>query len=124
MNSRERVMSAFAHEEPDRVPCWCDASTEFWDNAKAKLGLDDEGLRLRIRDDFRRVAPKWNPPKDAAGVARGMFGIHRSGVGLGISDTHPLASATLQQVHDYAWPDVAHVDVSHMRQEAMKYQGQ
>jgi len=53
MTSRERVLAAFDHVEPDRVPAWCGASAEFWTKAKRTLGLDDEGLRLRFGDDFR-----------------------------------------------------------------------
>ena len=45
MTSRERVRTAFAHREPDRVPAWCGASTEFWEKSKQALGLNDEGLR-------------------------------------------------------------------------------
>ena len=55
MTSRERVLTAFEHKEPDRVPAWCGASPEFWENAKRSLSLDDEGLRQRFGDDFRRV---------------------------------------------------------------------
>ena len=44
MNSRERVLAVFEHELPDRVPCWCGASVEFWKKAKKELGLDDEGF--------------------------------------------------------------------------------
>ena len=126
--SRQRVLAAFAHQEPDRVPCWCGASTEFWDKAKATLGLDDEGLRLRFRDDFRRVAPKWSPPA-RAGIAAGgagasLFGVHRSGLGCGLPDSHPLAGATLDQVHNYAWPDPAYIKVDHMRAQALAYEGQ
>ena len=50
MTPRERVLAAFALEEPDRVPRWCGASPEFWAGAKAALGLDDEGLRERFGD--------------------------------------------------------------------------
>ena len=31
MNSRERVLAAFAHTEPDRVPRWCGTSPELVD---------------------------------------------------------------------------------------------
>ena len=62
MTSRERVMTAFEHREPDRVPCWCGSSPEFWANAKAALGLDDEGLRRRLGDDFRRVTAAYAGP--------------------------------------------------------------
>jgi hypothetical protein len=34
MASRERVLTAFAHEEPDRVPRWCGASPEFLAKAR------------------------------------------------------------------------------------------
>ena len=50
------------HEEPDRVPVWCGASPEFWENAKTKLQLDDEGLRIRFGDDFRRVFAQYAGP--------------------------------------------------------------
>ena len=52
---KKRVFDAVQLKEPDRVPCWCGSSPEFWDKAKGALGLDDEELRLRFRDDFRRV---------------------------------------------------------------------
>ncbi|MHC4566438.1 MAG: hypothetical protein ACYTE3_11820 [Planctomycetota bacterium] len=61
MTSRERVLVAFEHEEPDRVPCWCGASVEFWDKAKRQLQLDDESLRIRLGDDFRRVFATASP---------------------------------------------------------------
>ena len=51
MTSRERVLTTFAHEQPDRVPMWCGASVEFWDKAKRELQLDDEALCVRFGDD-------------------------------------------------------------------------
>ena len=63
MNSRERVLAVFEHELPDRVPCWIGSSEEFWKKAKTELGLDDEGLRLRFRDDFRRVFAEYAGPE-------------------------------------------------------------
>ena len=35
MTPRERVLTAFAHQEPDQVPRWCGASPEFVEKAKA-----------------------------------------------------------------------------------------
>ena len=55
MNSRERVLTAFAHAEPDRVPRWCGASDEFLARAKRELNLNDEALGVRSGDAFRRV---------------------------------------------------------------------
>ena len=57
MNSRERVLTAFAPEEPDRVPRWGGLSPEFMEKAKQALQCaDDESLRIRFGDDFRRVS--------------------------------------------------------------------
>ena len=124
MNSRDRVLTAFAHDEPDRVPMWCGASVEFWAKAKAELNLGDEALRVRFGDDFRRVFATCagpEPPLSQGATCRTVFGIERRGIGYGQPMSHPLAGATLQQVHDYAWPDPARQDVSGIRAEAERY---
>jgi uroporphyrinogen-III decarboxylase len=37
----------------------------------------------------------------------------------------PLVNAeTVQEIHDYAWPDPAWMDVSHIREEVLQYSGQ
>jgi uroporphyrinogen decarboxylase len=48
MTSKERVMAAFEHCAPDRVPAWCGSSPEFWEKAKQSTGLQDEELRAGI----------------------------------------------------------------------------
>jgi len=117
-------MAAFDHVEPDLVPRWCGASPEFWNNAKAMLGLDDEGLRERFGDDFRRVWPRYVGPEfrlSPGAMYRTPFGVERCGVGFGQPMSHPLANATVTQVHAYAWPDPAWMDVSGIREEAARY---
>jgi len=121
MTSRDRVLAAFDHREPDRVPAWCGASPEFWEKAKRELRLDDEGLRVRFGDDFRRVFAKYAGPEItlAEGVtSQTPFGVGRAGLGYGQPISHPLADATLDEVHEYPWPDPAWMDVSHIRAEA------
>jgi len=118
---RERVLAAFAHQEPDRVPIWCGSSAEFWTKAKAELSLDDEGLRLRFGDDFRRVFARYAGPEvplSPAAVSRTPFGIERAGMGYGQPINHPLADAGLDAVHAYGWPDPAWTDVSTVRAQA------
>ncbi len=125
MNSRERVLSAFAREEPDRVPAWCGASVEFWAKAKRELGLDDEGLRQRFGDDFRRVFACYAGPEiplSPGATSRTPFGVERIGMGYGQPTMHPLADADLRGVHDFAWPDPAWMDVSHIHGEAAAYE--
>lgn len=127
MNSRERVLAAFAHIEPDRVPAWCGASTAFLEKAKQTLGMDDEQLRIRFGDDFRRVFARYaGPPIELPPEATAVtpFGVYRGGIEYGQPLNHPLADATLAQVHDYAWPDPNWMDVSAIRDEALAYNGE
>jgi len=126
MTSRQRVLTAFAHEEPDRVPAWCGASAEFWAKAKRRLALDDEGLRVRLGDDFRRVAARYAGPElvpSPGAESRTIFGIERRGMGYGQPLNHPLADATLTEVHDYPWPDPAWEDISRIRADAEGWGG-
>jgi uroporphyrinogen-III decarboxylase len=126
MTSRERVLAAFNHEEPDRVPTWCGASAEFWAKARRELALDDEGLRVRFGDDFRRVFAKYAGPVfplSQGAVYRTIFGVERHGLGYGQPLGHPLAHATLKQVHAYPWPDPKWLDVSGIKAEALAYGG-
>ncbi|HOW72031.1 MAG TPA: uroporphyrinogen decarboxylase family protein [Phycisphaerae bacterium] len=124
ITSRERVLAAFEHQEPDRVPAWCGSSPEFWVKAKRALGLDDEGLLVRFGDDFRRVWARYDGPAFplAPGAShRTVFGSNRRGLGYGQPMEHPLADATLDQVHAYAWPDPSWMDVNQIRAGAVSY---
>ena len=128
MTSRDRVLAAFAHEEPDRVPVWCGSSAEFRAKARRELGLDDDGLRRRFGDDFRRVFATHTGPALPAlsegAVSRTVFGIERHGLGYGQPMTHPLAAATLKDVDAYPWPDPGGMDVSGIREAAASFAGE
>lgn len=128
MNARERVLTAFAHVEPDRVPRWCGASPEFLAKARRQLNLpDDESFFVRIGNDFRRVFARYIGPEfplEPGSVYRTGFGIQRAGYGYGQPLSHPLANATLEQVRDYPWPDPAWQDVSRVRADALKWNRQ
>ena len=122
MNSRERVLTAFAHREPDRVPLWFGMSPTFVAKALNELGLkDEEALRRRLGDDFRRVFAAYDIPKTPLPqgvVSRTIFGVNRLGYEYGQPASHPLADASLRQIHDYPWPDPACVNVSGIRAAA------
>jgi uroporphyrinogen decarboxylase len=127
MIPRERVLTSFNHQQPDRPPCWCGSSIEFWNKAKQELGCDDEQLRVRLGDDFRRVRPAYAGPDMTLteGVAsRTVFGIERKGIGYGQPTSHPLAEASIEDVHAFRWPDPVWMDVSAMRDEAMRHRDQ
>jgi len=120
------VLAAFEHVEPDRVPAWCGASVEFWENAKRRLELDDEGLRVRFGDDFRRVFAQYVGPEfplSEGATYRTVFGIERHGMGYGQPMDHPLAHATIKEVHEYSWPDPAWMDPAGIRPETEQYGG-
>ena len=130
LSSRERVQAAFEHVTGDRIPAWLGASPEFIELALQQLGLpDQESLRVRVGDDFRRVFATYAGPAYADALTglidgatyRTIFGVQRSGYFYGQPLHHPLAGATLAQIHDYAWPDPAWMDVSQIRSQALQY---
>jgi uroporphyrinogen decarboxylase len=128
MTSRERVLAAFDHRAPDRVPAWCGASPAFWDSAKAALGLDDEGLRVRLGDDFRRVGARYAGPDfglSPGATWKSPFGIERTGIGYGQPLAHPLAHAsTVKDIRAWKWPDPDWMDVDQVKAEADSHGGQ
>jgi uroporphyrinogen-III decarboxylase len=133
MTSRDRVLAAFAHEEPDRVPVWLGAAPETRDLLIEHLGLqDDEALSIYLGDDFRRVYAKYAGPDEfspddnlqTGSTYRTPFGVERYGYGYGMPREHPLVNASLEDIYNYAWPDPAWMDVSHIREEIEQWGGQ
>jgi uroporphyrinogen decarboxylase len=134
MTSRERVRTAFAFREPDRVPAWLGASPEFRELARRRLGLaSDEALSLHIGDDFRRVHARFSGPLGRSpdshfsgpGVtSRTPFGIERHGYGYGQPLGHPLAEArTPADLDAFPWPNPLWMDVSRVRSDALAWDG-
>jgi uroporphyrinogen decarboxylase len=135
MTSRDRVLTAFAFREPDRVPAWCGASPEFRELARTRLGLpDDEALSVRLGDDFRRVyacyaGPAGRSPSSCfthpEATSRTPFGVERHGYGYGQPLSHPLAgAAAVGDVEAFPWPDPDWMDVSSIRAEALAWRGE
>jgi len=128
MTSRTRVATAFDHREPDTVPRWCGASAEFWTKATSELGLDDEGLRRRLGDDFRRVHSRYRGPLhelETDATWESPFGIQRKGLGYGQPTSHPLADiTTVAEAEAYAWPNPDWAVTSHIRREAEQWNGE
>jgi uroporphyrinogen-III decarboxylase len=133
--SRERVLAAFRHEEPDRVPCWLGASPEWKALAREYLRLpDDDSLLAYVGDDFRRVHARYAGPEHAhptrnlstpQATYRTPFGVERYGYGYGMPLNAPLRHATtVAEVEAYPWPDPEWMDVSHIREDALQYDRQ
>ena len=66
MTSKERVLTAFARQEPDRVPINYEANPGIDGRLKAHFGLDPkdgEGLRRQLGVDFRGVGAPYCGPQ-------------------------------------------------------------
>ncbi|MEK7414836.1 MAG: uroporphyrinogen decarboxylase family protein [Planctomycetota bacterium] len=121
MTPRERVLTTFSHSEPDRVPQWFGMSEEFLTVAMTTLGTDALGVRRRLGDDFHRIHAEYQPDKvqlSPGATTRTIFGVERAGIGYGQPLAHPLANATLEELHAYPWPNAAIVDVSRLSSAA------
>jgi uroporphyrinogen decarboxylase len=130
MNHRERVLTTINHQEPDRVPLaiWGSAygiTDPLYFKLLGLLGLGDPVPPFRPRGghtisyyddrvldaldtDVRHIDIGFTDlggPSAEGGVD--AWGIHydRSGIYL-TAATHPLASATLESLDAYPWPDV------------------
>jgi hypothetical protein len=128
VTSRDSVLAAFDHIETGKVPKWCGASPEFWNKAKNQLELDDEGLRLRLGDDFRRVYAGYVGPDlnlSQGATWKSPFGIEREGIGYGQPLSHPLADiTTIDEAESYPWPDPEWMDPTHIRSDASEWVGE
>jgi uroporphyrinogen decarboxylase len=103
-------------------------SAEFQLKAQRELGLDAEGLLLRLGDDFRTVRarlPESATPLSPGATLRTVFGVEHTGIGYGQPTSHPLAGAeTPAAVEAYPWPDPEGPDVSAIRSAALSYNGE
>ncbi len=84
MTSKERVLTVFARQEPDRVPINYLCNPGIDGRLKAHYGLaadDDEGLRRVLGVDFRAVHAPYVGPRlhaEMPGIAVDpLWGIHR-----------------------------------------------
>jgi uroporphyrinogen decarboxylase len=113
MRSKERALTAFARQQPDRVPVNYMANPGIDGRLKAHYDLaadDDEGLRQALGVDFRTVTAPYVGPKLHADVpdrSIDMWGIHRRWIehesgGYWDYCDFPLRQATLKEVE--AWP--------------------
>lgn len=149
MNSKERVLTALNHEEPDRVPMDCGGrQTTFmkdtYEKLKNHLGLQhlptkmmshkwqtvyvDEQILERFSIDCRHVRPSMKTEPELSGSAEGEkifideWGIKRKvEAGYASIIEYPLQTATLEDLEKYPWPDPAEVlDYSNIKRQAQQ----
>jgi len=125
MSSKERVLTALANTEPDRVPVNYFANPEIDRRLKEHFGLnlgDHEGLCRALGVDFRGVGAPYRGRKLHAdlpehGVRVDDWGIHRRWIEHGAGGywdfcDFPLREATVEQVAAWAMPNPDDFDYS------------
>ena len=113
---REKAMAAFNHIDTGAIPKWLGALPEFMTRAATETGLDEEALRLRLGDDFRRVESllggadsRWRSP----------FGQERRSPGYGQPTVKPLLEKrTIRALRKFPWPDPVTADTSGIKEKA------
>ena len=125
-SSWERVETALAHREPDRVPFDFWAVPEVWEQLRAALGADDEDVLRLLGIDCRMVTTRYVGTK-ARDLPDGTYidawGTHRRNVANQFSTYgeyagHPLAEAeTVADVRNWHWADPDDWDVSGVREQ-------
>src|SRR3990172_9344699 len=105
MNGRERVLTAIAHREPDRVPITFDAQPEVYDLLYEHFGISTRAeLWDALHVDTWLEGPVINDPREkplASGLFQNRWGYHtkrqpyQAGEKTGYYDEivyHPLAA--------------------------------
>ena len=132
LTSKERVLTAFAHVEPDRVPIDYSANPGIDLRLKQHFGLqsgDDEGLRLALGVDFRSIWAPYKGPKlfaDYLDRVIDEWGIHRRWVehdtgGYWDYTDFPLKDASLDVVNAWPLPSPDAFDLSEIMPDCDRY---
>ena len=134
MTARDRVLTAFARQEPDRVPVDYGANEGIDLRLKQHFGLaadDNDGLLQALGVDFRSVGADFVGPKrhaDIPGRTVDEWGIHRRWVehesgGYWDYCDFPLQNATLEEVEAWPLPSADDYDYSQITEECRRYEG-
>ncbi len=131
MNSKQRVLKAFNHEETDRVPFMYRDLPEVRERLKKDLGvITDDELFEYLEIDFRWVEPRYIGPKLELenGNKRDIWGVEwkytkfSNDAGYWNEVDHPLKDAqTVENLENYNWPKLEWYDFSKLEDECDKY---
>ena len=132
MRSKERVLTTFAREEPDRVPVDYFANLGIDARLKGHFGLginDDERLRQALGIDFREVSAPYAGPRlfdDVPGRDVDCWGVHRMWIehpsgGYWDFVDFPLKEATLADVEAWPMPAADDFDYAQIRDQCKAY---
>ncbi len=132
MNSKTRVLTAFNHVEPDRVPINYLYNPAIDRRLKEHFGLapgDNEALRQRLSVDFRAIDAPYIGPKlyeDLPGITVDDFGRHRRWVqhnwgGYWDYCSWPLLEADEETVAKWKLPSPDDYDYSEITRLSREY---
>ncbi|NLG51142.1 MAG: hypothetical protein GX552_13625 [Chloroflexi bacterium] len=130
---KERVLTAFARQEPDRVPINYHSNPGIDLRLKQHYGLaadDHEGLLQVLGVDFRSVGARYVGPKlhaDVPGRQVDNWGIHRRWIehesgGYWDYCDFPLREATVEMVAEWPMPSPDDYDYSEVAETCRRYQ--
>lgn len=135
MTPRERVLTAFARREPDRVPVDYTANVEIDQALKTHFGLDEndgEGLRQKLGVDFRGAYVGYHGPKlheappdrrvDDLG-ARMRWVEHSAGGYWDFCDFPLAGTITVDQANSWPMPSPDHYDYDALPARCDAYPG-
>ena len=130
MNSRERVLAAIAHREPDRVPADIWAEAEVWDRLIRDLGVQTaDQVRERLGIDIRYISPAYPPDVERDGIRQNMWGERwaRANTPWGENWEHidgALSGASsLDEIEAFPWPTCSDVDYSTLAEQCDRCDG-
>ncbi len=136
MTSKERVLTAVNHQEPDRVPVNYQAEEAIDRRLKDHFGLahdDTEGLLRALDVDFRTVGAAYRGPRTHTdiperGVKVDLWGIHRRWIehetgGYWDYCDFPLRNATEEDIAAWPLPSPDSYDYSGVHDACMRYEG-
>lgn len=132
MKSKERALTAFAHQEPDRVPIDYVANPGIDLRLKQHFNLDagdDEGLLAALDVDFRTVGAPYIGPEifpQQPGRTIDIWGIHRRWVehesgGYWDYCDFPLREADMETVENWPLPNPDHFDYDYVTRACRQY---
>ncbi len=132
MNSKQRVLTAFARAQPDRVPIDYAANAGIDGRLKRHFGLADkdaEGLREALGVDFRAVGPPYVGGKLHAEMPGRMvddWGIRRRWIehdtgGYWDYCDFPLKDAALEAIRAWPVPSPDDYDYSAIAEQCRRY---
>lgn len=130
LTSRERVIRAINHQEPDRVPFNFELTADIYSRLRKHLNLSDEpekkmgvwtnvtasmdlldAMNIDIYRSGLNSPANWTPPVTDDGLLYDEWNIGRAKVERPDGSYYfemvkpPLAKATLEMVEEFPWPD-------------------